>query len=201
MIGRNKMVEWSSFPIISIIYRIYSYFKKYFDLSEREKTLIAKEEQLKNEEGELNKLRTISNENSKNYQSMIDIYPSNLYVIAYDDLPSPHLEFQINFTNRSIFDYKTKHFFMRVLSRDESSEIGQIEISREINLPHQQIASTGFKVTLHPNFVNKLKLLKKECKSLQIQLLDIKIDLSGDKEFYRGGTFNLKMPYEEINVT
>lgn len=101
------MVDWSSIPII---YSVYSHFKKYFDLSEREKALIVKEEKLTKEEQELNKLRTISNENSQNYQSMIDFYPSSLFVDALDSNASPHLGFQFNITNRSIFNFKTKKF-------------------------------------------------------------------------------------------
>ncbi len=190
------MVGWESIPIF---YKIYSYFKKHIDLNEREKALIAKEDKLKKEEQDLNKLRIISNENSQNYQSMIDFYPSSLNVDAFDSTASPYLGFQFKITNRSIYDLKTKQFFMRTIGYD-GSEIGQIEIPRKIDLPHQQIVTTDFKVSLHPNFITKLKLLKKEGKPLQFQLYDIKIDFTGEKEFYRRDSLNLKIPCDEINV-
>ena len=190
------MVGWESIPFF---YKIYSYLKKYVDLNERENELVAKEEKLKKEEQELNKLRTIGNENSQNYQSMIDFYPSNLYVDALDSTGSPYLGFQFNITNRTIFDFETKQFIMKVHSYN--SEIGLIEISRKIDLPHQQIVNTDFKVSLHPNFINKLKLVKKEGKPLQFQLRNIKIDFTGDKEFYRRGDFDLEIPNDKINAS
>ncbi|MFZ2412061.1 MAG: hypothetical protein WAW23_10855 [Candidatus Methanoperedens sp.] len=198
------MVGWESIPVI---YRVYSYFKKYLDLNEREKSLVAKEEQLKNRDQEIARLRNISEENSKNLISMIDFdpnYTNDIYIQAGDNNPSPHLEMKFSITNRSLFDLKVKKIHIRIYL-DSVGEVGEINEFNEMNLPHQQIVSDRLKLQLHPNFINILKSLKKEGKKnlLRFNLSDVQIDFEGDRKFRKPWQYNfsLELPIDKVYVS
>jgi hypothetical protein len=195
------MVDWVSIPIIKQTISGLSHLKKYFDLN-------AKEKQLKNWEQDLKRLRYISEENSKNFISMIDFKLHKVFDVsihAQDHEISPDLKFNFSITNHSIFDFKTKK--ISLLINYEGSELGRIEISKEIDLPHQQTQYDRAKLDkLHPNFINRLKSLKKEghTNSLKIVMSEIEIDFIGDKEFrksWENSVFELEIPIEKIYVT
>ncbi|MCZ7355805.1 MAG: hypothetical protein O8C66_12025 [Candidatus Methanoperedens sp.] len=205
------MVDWTSFPI-SIIYRAYSYFKKYFDLNKKENALVAKEVQLNNLEQELTRLKEIRNENLNKYSSMIE-FNSMLGVIkAEDNNPSPSLEFTFVILNFSIFDFKTKKITMRAIYEDISGheyELGTpIPAIEEMEVTHQQHSKNSAKLQpLHTNFITILKSLKKESKknSIRIRLNDVKIDFIGDKQLSKSWGYNtyfeLEIPIKDIHVT
>ncbi len=192
-------------------YRVYSHIKKNLDLQKREKVLDIKEEQLKIWEQEHTNLINISEENSKNFSSMIEFNLYNVsetYIYAQDNELSPNLRFNFTIINHSIFDFKTKKIYMQI--NFEGSELGQIEISKEMNIPHQQTQYGLAKLDkLHPNFINRLKSLKKEEKinRLQIKIPEIEIDFIGYKEFHKSWgsftrtLFELEIPMDRIYVT
>lgn len=205
------MVDLASFPI-SIIYRAYSHFKKYFDLKEKDKNLIAKEEQLKNWEQELTRLKEISKENLNKYSSMIEFNSMEGVIKAEDNNPSPSLEFTFLILNFSIFDFKTKKITMRAIYEDISGrecELGTpIPAIEEMEVTHQQHSNNSAKLQpLHTNFITLLKSLKKEGKknSIRIRLKDVKIDFIGDKQFPKSWGydtyFELEIPIKNIHVT
>ncbi|MDP3103521.1 MAG: hypothetical protein Q8M95_02820 [Candidatus Methanoperedens sp.] len=199
------MVDLSSIPIISIIYRMYYYFKEYFDLNKRKNVLVAKEEQLKNWEQELTRLKEISKENANYYISMIEFNTIEGVIKAEDQTPSPSLEFTFLIFNLSIFDFKTKKITMRATY--EGYDLGTpIPTIEEMEVTHQQRSNNSAKLQLHTHFITSLKSLKKEGKknSIIICLTDVKIDFIGDIQFQKswGNTyFELEIPMDRIYVT
>lgn len=202
------MVGWESIPIL---YRIYTYITKSLDLKEKEKVLIVKEAQLKKWEQEHTKFINISEENSKNFSEMVDFNLYNVnetYIHAQDHEISPYFRFDFTITNHSLYDFKTKKIYMKVYF--DGSELGQIEISKEMDIPHQKTQYGHAKLDkLHPNFINRLKSLKKENRTnrLQIKISEIEIDFIGDKEFrkswgdYSRHAFELEISLDRVSVT
>ncbi|MFA4957577.1 MAG: hypothetical protein WC556_11480 [Candidatus Methanoperedens sp.] len=192
------MVGWESIPIF---YRVYSYFKKYIDLKERENILVAKDEQLKKKERELTNLREISEENSLNYESMIELSFHDGYIRAEDTFPAPYLEIKYSITNRSIFDFKTERISMNIIDHNTGHKLGQIETPKNIKLPHQQTLHDQSMLQLHPNFISQLKSIKKEGRSLYITLEGVKIDFTGYKDFSKSyGNLRFIVPADDIIV-
>ncbi|MCZ7394511.1 MAG: hypothetical protein ABOK23_04370 [Candidatus Methanoperedens sp.] len=200
------MVDWTSFPI-SIIYRVYSYFKKYFDLDKKKNDLDVKEKQLKIWEEELTRLKNISEENSHDYKSMIDFNlhsPYETYIQAGDNVPSPNLEFRFFITNHSLFNLKVKKIHMN-LYLENFGELGEINISNVIDLPHQHTHVDRLKYQLHPNTINILKSLKREGKKnlLRLNLQQVRIDFDGDMVFSKDWPYNfiLEIAMDRVYVT
>ncbi len=192
------MVGWESIPII---YRVHSLFKKYIDLKEREKILVAKDEQLKKWEQELANLRQISEENSRNYESMIELSFHDGYIRAEDTYPAPYLEVRYSVTNHSIFDFKTERISMTIIDHNTGHKLGQIETPKKIELLHQRTLHDQSMLQLHPNFISQLKSIKKEGRSLYITLESVKIDFTGYKEFYKSyGNLRFIVPADDIRV-
>lgn len=144
-------------------------------------------------------LWAINTENSNNYEKMIDfkIYQSSIITSASG---SPYLDIYYYISNRSIFDFKIKKIFMEIYD-NESSYAGKIETSKQFELSHQQIVSNNLKSDLLNINFEKLKLTKKECKSLEIDFKDVKIDLTGYKDFCVSyGSFPMMISPARINI-
>ena len=198
------MVGWESIPII---YSGYSYFKKVFNLNEKENTLVEKEEKLNKREQELSNLEKIKEENNIQYESMIDFilnHNDRVYIHAGDSVPSPKLEFSVLITNRSLFDLKVKKIHMKI-HLEHFGDLENIETSELLNLPHQQMINHRLELQLHTNAINILKSIKKEGKEniVKFVLRDVKIDFEGEKEFTKQGPYNLdlEIPVERISVS
>ncbi len=199
------MVEWTfSIPIIK---NIFQYYKKHIDLKEREKSMIVEEKRLNVWEQELIRLKKIKEENSGNYVSMIDFNFFNIndiYIQAGDNVPSPHLEFSFYISNRSLFDLKVNKIYM-VFYLEDFGELGEINTSDVLDLPHQQILIDRLKLQLHSNAINILKSLKKDGKKnlLRLKLTKMKIDFGGDREFSKPDPygFNLEIPMDKVYVS
>ncbi len=82
-----------------------------------------------------------------------------------------------------------------------------LETTEIMEVPHQQKVDFRMKLILHTNFINSLKLLKKEGreKSIRFELRDVKIDFTGDREFRKAWGYNtyfeLEVPIEDIRVS
>ena len=198
------MVGWESIPIL---YSGYSYLSKVFNLNERENTLVKKEEKLKKREQELSNLEKIKEENSTQYESMIDLainHLNNTYIDANDNTPSPKLEFSVLITNRSLFDLKVKKINMKV-NLEHSGVLGDIETHKLLDLPHQQNISHHLELQLHPNTINILKSIKKDNKEnlVKFVLRNITMDFEGEIEFTKHMPYNLELhiPVENVYVS
>lgn len=193
------MADWTSIPWI---YRAYSYFNKYYDLSKKEIDINKKDNKLKDLEQKLSTLTNIEIDNSKNYLEMVDFNPYQLYMDASDTSPAPYLEFRYYITNRSIFNLKTRKISMKILV--DSYEIGHLDKHREIDIPRQKSVFDKIRLQpLHQNFVTKLKSSKRENKPVTIRLDEIYIDFTGDRKFTKKWerNFDIKVCSEDINVT
>ncbi|MBU4374138.1 MAG: hypothetical protein KJ714_06800 [Euryarchaeota archaeon] len=151
----------------------------------------------------LPRLRIISEENSRNYESMIEFLPYNGSIEAEDNNTSPYLEFHFSISNFSIFDFKTKEIAMNIFY--EGYDFGTFKVPKEIEVPRQQIKYSSAKLQpLYINCIHLLKSLKKNKEDyIKICIKNLKIDFTGDKKFCKPwkDPVYLEIPMKNIRVT
>ncbi len=193
--------------LLSISYRIklYEYFKRI------SKWLSNKIKQLMVFLRELPRLWRISDENSRNYESMIDfkidhsIFIDSIssydFIKAGDNISSPRLNFKYLITNYSIFDFEIQKIDMQI--RYNNDDLGSPVTTEGFVLPHQKIISGEAKLEqLHPNFISKLKIEIIGKEKLFFDIRNVNIFLTGDKEFHKPcGNFMLEIPIKRVNVS
>lgn len=166
----------------------------------------------------LHRLWRISEENSRNYRLMIKFDVSKGIIKAEDNNPSPHLEFIFSISNFSIFDFKIKkitmHAFYNNMFGSELDLGAPTTTIEKMEVNHQTPNVNGAKIQLHPDFINSLKMLKKQAHNESIKIsIDGEIDFTGDKEFNWDGSersdflpsektiFVLEIPVRDIRIT
>lgn len=198
------MVEWEDIKNIGIIIGILAGLVVIINFIKPNLNIIrwpiAKSKRLIGFVRELKRLWMIRNENSHDYEKMIDFYPYDPYINAVESGSSQYLDFRYCITNHSIFDFQTRKISMKILNQHNGSDIDKVDEPTEIDLPHQQTVKNSLRRKIDSNFITKLKSLKNECKPQNIILEDVKIYLIGKEVPKSCGSFTLKIPPHEINL-
>jgi len=155
----------------------------------------------------LPRLRKVSEENSQNFSSMIDfnidysIFQNGTYPFVDTIVSNPYFQFRYSITNHSIYDFKIDKIDMQILYQND--KLGSPITEEGLDLPHQRTIFSEAKLEkLHSNFINKLKIEKKEKEKLFFNIDNIKIYFIRDKKFHKDiGNFQLEIPINRMRIS